>query len=1326
MKRRLRVVCIVLAIIFAVPVFGAGNYMILAPGNIQQSQPYQLSISTFALDDPPKLAISIEGFSEHDEEITVEQQIQLQSDETRLMELNTTALQPGAYNLKIRSLSGFNINQDHPLQFQGATGLILVQTDKPIYRPGNTVKFRVLVLDERMRPLDKLQRIHVTVYDPEENVILVWPSAKLQRGVFQSQLEIANEPNLGNWSIGVSVPGKDHLQSFLVDEYKLPKHEIRIMSSKVSTLNDEAFTVDIDARYLFGKPMKGDVTVSAQTGHRKLNITSRIHGLLRVRFDIRELIDSAEKDSNAWIQVDVSLKERHTKRILNATKSFQIFKSYYEISMQKSSKYLSYKCWLKIRSQTGTKLTNQPDQLAAISIVYVGQNHFNHTEDFTVNTSNESPISLDFFVPIQATRAEIDVSFNGSKGYFSLEKNPINTPETYQISLLTSGPAMLEQNVPVLVQSSTPLNSLIFYVVSKHRIIQVQRLSPNGEMDVTLTIPVTAAMIPKARISVFSIQNNTILSDSITLDVSGLPNTVALTLSEQRVAPGQRVKLTIQSRPNSMVGLSAVDKSALLLESGALLTKDMVFKELEHEATDKDSAAQTDDIIVASNAHQPLTLSARFGNYDADEEDSYIPPRKVFTESWLWHDMLEVGADGTLTLWDHVPDTITNWKITAFALSPEHGLAVLDQPISLEVTKPFFIMLNLPRSIKKSEIAVIEVSLFSYLDETLYVGVTLKNSRQEYEFVDNRGRKDASYQVKNVVLTPNSVTATKFFIKPKKLGDIMIKVIAESTEASDSVERLLRITPESLPYFKKAKRYIQVENSTQIFNKIELEIPRYLDAGSENISLSVHGNLLGNAADNLDDQIRLPSGSGEQNVLKMVPSVVLLDYITNTRAFNDVVKKRAVKFLETGYQNELKFKRPDGSFSMFGKEDRVGSVFLTALVAKTLQQASRYVTIDGRVIEQAYGWLQQKQSSHGSFVELGTEHNQELSVIHSDEVRLTAYVLIAFLEDPQISLKYKSVIDSGTEYLSKKYFGLNSSYTLSLIAYALQLADHSAKLDALNELLKNSVVDHERQLRWWDVPYMRIETAAYALLTYVSAGSYVDPRPLMNWLTTKQYYIGNLENTQTTFVGLQALAEYAKKVSTSRNDYDVTVGSGSRNHATIHIDPLTSLTVQKISLPSNVRVIDVTINGTGTGIFELEYSYYSNILKMKPRFDVTVETLNTTSDQYLDLTVCARFKPREKYEETSLVLMEVTFPSGYIALDESVEELEASTIVQKVATRHGETSLLLYFDSLPVHYQCLNVTGFRESEVLQQIPGTLRVYDFYDNSRIAIAYFDGK
>ncbi|KXJ68353.1 hypothetical protein RP20_CCG004025 [Aedes albopictus] len=714
-------------------------------------------------------------------------------------------------------------------------------------------------------------------------------------------------------------------------------------------------------------------------------------------------------------------------------------------------------------------------------------------------------------------------------------------------------------------------------------------------------------------------------------------------------------------------------------------------------------------------------LSARFGIYQPDDEDEYIPPRKDFPESWLWFDMRKTDDNGRLNITDTVPDSITSWEITAFSLSPEHGLGVQDKPVSLTVTKPFFIVTNVPNWIKKSEVAIIKVTIFNRLDEITYVGVTLKNSRQEFEFVNNTGRNDVSYQAKNVVVPKNSASTVQFMIKPKKMGNIVIKVIAESTEGSDSMEQLLRVMPESLLYPEEEKRFIQLENETKTY-EIKLVMPKHIDKNSEDIYLSVQGNLLGDAADGLEDMIRLPSGSGEQNVLKMIPNVILLDYMNEVGKVNVYLRERAKQFLNKGYQNQLKFKRSDGSFSMFGQQDNVGSVFLTALVAKTLQQTNQFVTVDRKVIEKAYDWLKQQQNTNGSFSELGEAPEYGLQRKHKDKVILTAFTLVAFLECNCNTEKYKSVIDKGTKYLKSKVQNTESNYALSLTAYALILAQYESEF-AFSKLVEGSESDN--LYRWWDDNLTFTDATAYALLCYLKRGGIVDSLKILKWLVNKRHLLGP-DNIETTFVGLQAIAEHSKRTSPNRNSYVVSAFRGAEKLTTLTVDSNTSHIVQNASLPADVRDVTVKVEGTGTGKFYIYYKYKTNIFKVKPRFHAEVQVLNTSTSQYLDLQICAKFMPKEAYEISKLALMEITFPSGYIALDESVEELEKIKTIKKVTTKYDDSSLWLYFESLPETNLCVPVTGFRQSDVLQQIPGSVKVYDFYDNSRLVIKHFDGK
>lgn len=128
-----------------------------------------------------------------------------------------------------------------------------------------------------------------------------------------------------------------------------------------------------------------------------------------------------------------------------------------------------------------------------------------------------------------------------------------------------------------------------------------------------------------------------------------------------------------------------------------------------------------------------------------------------------------------------------------------------------------------------------------------------------------------------------------------------------------------------------------------------VEIPRNVVPDSVQLELAAVGDILGPSIPNLQNLIKMPSGCGEQNMLNFVPNIVVIEYLKvkiyikifeyssilqcnivllqNTNQLTPAVQTKAIKFLEIGYQQELTYKRDDGSFSAFGKSDASGSTW---------------------------------------------------------------------------------------------------------------------------------------------------------------------------------------------------------------------------------------------------------------------------------------------------------------------------------------------------------------------------------------------------------------
>lgn len=127
--------------------------------------------------------------------------------------------------------------------------------------------------------------------------------------------------------------------------------------------------------------------------------------------------------------------------------------------------------------------------------------------------------------------------------------------------------------------------------------------------------------------------------------------------------------------------------------------------------------------------------NARFGTLLGRTKQA-IEIRTQFLESWLWKSFSMDGRNNFKAIEDSVPDTITTYHVSGFALSPTLGLGVIQQPVSFTVRKKFYLVANLPYSIKRGEVALIQVTVFNFLGSSVTTDVTLFNKRDEIEFVE--------------------------------------------------------------------------------------------------------------------------------------------------------------------------------------------------------------------------------------------------------------------------------------------------------------------------------------------------------------------------------------------------------------------------------------------------------------------------------------------------------------------------------------------------------------------------------------------------------------
>ena len=86
-----------------------------------------------------------------------------------------------------------------------ASPIVLIEIDKPVYKPGQSVRIRALAMDAALVPVGAGEEIHVTVSNPDGVTIARWVRNADLAGAVEIVLPTAAEPALGIYTVDVEV-----------------------------------------------------------------------------------------------------------------------------------------------------------------------------------------------------------------------------------------------------------------------------------------------------------------------------------------------------------------------------------------------------------------------------------------------------------------------------------------------------------------------------------------------------------------------------------------------------------------------------------------------------------------------------------------------------------------------------------------------------------------------------------------------------------------------------------------------------------------------------------------------------------------------------------------------------------------------------------------------------------------------------------------------------------------------------------------------------------------------------------------------------------------
>jgi CD109 antigen len=1272
------------------------SVLVVAPKAVYAGAEAAVSITAIGLADKAPASVPVRGQLRVDASRSLVLFSGATDGEGRLAaSFQTPDVAPGAYSLEIQ-VSGVAEPLTADVQVRQMP-VLLIETDKPIYKPGQTIKGRVLVLSNNLKPASS--EVNVEITDGKGVKIFRKLLASNVFGVAPFELPLATELNFGTWKITAESGSASGSIDVRVEKYVLPRFKVELITERDYFLVDEEIAGTVKADYFFGKPVEGTVEVHAS---RYVGVWEEYATYTRTLSDgtagftlppVRYVSGTSGAGGAGSVQLEVTVTDtsEHDEK---TTKLLKITESTIQHQLIAALRSLTpgrpFDVLLIAQTPDGDPLTVSTRTVCE----YYDQN-YNKICDETISHSKvEGSATITLTAPQKTSWAYIRSSASNDDDNAETELTiyAAYSPTDSFLHISRASDSAVNVGDAVEIDVFRTHDATIYYDVFANG----RTVFSDATIGSRIIFQATAQMVPAAKVVAYIINpNNEISADTLPFEVAiHNPAELDVQFDADEVLPGEPVRLSVRADAEAMVGIAIVDESVYALNKNRL-NMQQVFDELERRFMEPQAEAHDDypystygaydvfndaglQVLTSSSLEVPQGTEVWWwwdwvrgggpgpevgppGNTNDGAPLAEVTRiRQFFPETWLWMPDLLTKPDGTAEIELTAPDSITTWRLHSVSTSNK-GLGMAES--ELLVFQEFFGEPDLPYAVTRGEQFPVRVQVFNYLDEPQLVHVELAEA-DWFELLDPA--------VQKVSVGANSVGLASFLIEPKELGRNTLEVTLRSVRRADAVRKELLVEPEG------TQRELVTNGMLRAGQTIMLDanVPACSVPGSEKLLLTITPSLVAQSINGIDNLLEMPYGCGEQNMIFFAPDVEILRYLDATGQLTPEVRAKAEHFITCGYQRELTYRREDGSFSAFGDSDESGSLWLTAFVLGTFGGARDVQTIDETVLASASEWIESHQLADGSWEPVGFLHHREMTGGLAGTYALTAFVTIALAEYGSAEPGTQS---AASQYLEGNFSTVqNDAYALAVAALAFaKVGDSSAADAAIARLLEIAISDGDG-IHWEPHP---IETTAYAALAMIETEE-PQANGAIKWLALQQNSRGGFGSTQDTVMALKALMTAARVQSRNVNlTVTATLPDGT-TPAQFTVDA-NNFDVLQIAELGPGASIELTAVGSGETRFQLVRRFNvllrDDIVQNGMALEVIYDADSVEVDDIVNVTAVVRYFGAPGH--SGMMIVDVGVPTGFGPVQESLDALVKAGAVSKAEV--AGRKVILYVDGLP-------------------------------------------
>ncbi|MFN8489692.1 MAG: MG2 domain-containing protein [Caldilineaceae bacterium] len=874
---------------------------------------------------------------------------------------------------------------------------IFLATDRPIYRPGQTINYNAIVRNDSTNGYTVLAAtvpISVTLRDARSNVIGAQLVHADEFGAVAGSFTLGAEPPLGDYHVELTVGGQTQRQRLRVEEYRKPEYAVEVTTPADFAITGDSIPVTVAANYFFGQPV-ANAQVKLQIyrqpiywydygwwyGHPTLpNYNGLVTELTGVTDGNGHWTTTYTPENLADYSASYSFKATVTdarNQPLSGEKDVQVY--WNNVKLAVNTAQYGY--------QTGEPVAVNVTAQSYDTKAIAGQALTVHVVHYSWETNTETDAA-----PAQAittdAQGKAQVTFTGlPQGWYQIVARGADTrgravearnylwiydpssnvwwyssPE--QISLTTDRNHYAPgDTAKLLIQAR--VNGVALLTLERAGVYTERIVNLNGPLT-TVEVPITTDFAPNvfAKIHLFrptqaadsdKRAEGQMLNAQVEISVPATDKKLNLAIAMDATAykPGSQAVLTLHvtdaaGQPvRAQVSLALVDEAIFALQadlSGDLF--DTFYGAMPNSVATYDSLVRRPYNYgpIADTGPLPMTPTAEPTTSPPDADNgATAAPRRLFLDTAFWKPDIVTGNDGVATLTVPLPANLTTWRVIALAVTVDSKVG--EARTKLLVTKEIIASPTLPR--------------FTVLGDRFSAGLVAQNFSGSATTGAANLMGDHLLVLdpldRSLQLPDRATTAVSWTAVASQIGTGLVTSTVNTGNGQDIVELPLVTKAFAVPERWTAAgqaNLIATSSFTVPFNAVN---------AASALTLRLSSSLALGLLDGLDELIDYPYGCVEQTMSRVLPSAVAAKAYTDLGIPNPKADKLP-EIINQGLQKLYGFQHDDGSWGWFYDDD--GGVYLTAYVLYGLNAVQTAgFTVDNKVLDRGFAYLNSKLDS---------------------------------------------------------------------------------------------------------------------------------------------------------------------------------------------------------------------------------------------------------------------------------------------------------------------------------------------------------------------------